>query len=177
MKSAALLGSGRVGTIFGVDIPATKKQSTLKVQYGYLVNDNWLGAKKFNKILENSGYQSDFSEFKEAFEPHSNHDLDQFHINDPRSAALNMISSVNASSGALDAWQEVMDLTTASVYARIAEMSSVSSAESIQKFIETLPPEQRSRSHIAVVPGEDHNIGNVKLMKRNTDWAHEAFAA
>lgn len=165
----------RVDTVFGIDVPAVKRQLTLGLQIGYVVADNVLGRKKYLEQLEGTEFDKDYEAFKDVHETYGVERANNFIRNNPGLFALNLISSVNARPGALASWKSVLDTKKTSVRVVTSGNGSVSDPYAIKEFIDELPDEQKVRSSQRVIPNEDHNIGIVQMMPRAVQWAEEAY--
>lgn len=167
--------SDRVRTVFGIDLPAVKRRSTLGLQVGYMVLDNILGRKEYLKALADTPHEADFNRFKALFEAQDVVSAASFLRNNPGLFALNLFASINARPVALDAWLAILKEKSARLHVVTSADGSVSDPDAIARFIEQLPDDQRTRSSQTIVPGEDHNIGITHLMPRAAAWARDAF--
>jgi pimeloyl-ACP methyl ester carboxylesterase len=165
----------RVDTIFGLDLPAVKKRFTLGLQLGYIIADNIIGKRKYFDQIEASVLERDYDLFRDLHDSLNVKRASSFIQNNPGLLALGLLFSVNARPGALTTWQSVLETTSASVKVVTAENSSVSDPEAIDTFIGTLPQAFQDRSSQLIIPGEDHNIGMVRLIPRTVQWAKDAF--
>ena len=166
----------RVGTVFGIDIPAVKKRWTLEMQFGYLVADNFLGRRRYLKKPEHGEQISDFQAFRRAYVARSESDqAESFIKNNPLLCLSNLFASVDARPVALEAWARIMADKTTAVHVVTAERSNVSKHAAISSFIASLAENARARSRQTVILGEDHNISSVYLMSRSVEWARKAY--
>lgn len=167
----------RVITVFGLDIPAVKRRTTVGLQAGYLVSDNLIGRRKYLKALKGTSQEADYERFKREHELLGIKQAPSFVKNNPGLFILNLISSINASPVALDSWKNIMASKSSSVRITTSASGSVSDPKAIEEFINKLPQNHQLRSSQIIVDGEDHNIGIVHLMPRAVEWAQEAYAA
>jgi pimeloyl-ACP methyl ester carboxylesterase len=168
----------RVGTIFGLDLPAVKRRTTLGLQAGYIVMDGMIGKKEYLKAIEGTAFDADYESFKEAFDADGHEHAPKFVRNNPGLFAINLlVASINARDGALKAWKNIMDDKSTDIAVVTSDNGHVSDPDAIDSFITRLPPEQQKRSSQRVIPGEDHNIGIVHLIPRAVAWAEEAYSA
>lgn len=165
----------RVGNVFGIDLPAVKKRWTLGMQLGYIVTDSLIGRKRYFKEIENSPCVQDFEAFEREFERLGIEEASSFIKNNPGLFLSNLIASVDARPGAIEAWERIMGEKSTFVKVATAEHSSVSDHRAIGAFIGSLPPEQQRRCRQTVIENEDHNIGRCQLMPRSVTWAREAY--
>lgn len=165
----------RINTVFGLDVPAVKKRLTLALQFGYIVKDNILGKRPYIAALKETTAQSDYETFKSLYESLKVPPANSLIRANTGLFFLNLFRSINATTVALDAWQQVMDTKSASINAVISEKGSVSDATVLLDFVASLPEEHRHRSSITVVPDENHNIGKTELLPRAVLWAEAAY--
>lgn len=167
----------RVDTVFGIDLPAVKRRFTLGLQAGYIIADNLIGRRKYINELSGSGHEADYEQFKAIFESLGVEAAASFIKNNLGLFALNLFASINARPVALESWEKILNTKSADVRAITASRSSVSNADNINEFIESLSEDHRARSQQTIIEGEDHNIGIVYLMPRAVEWARLAYAA
>ena len=176
LKIAEMHPDGLAGTVYGVELPAVKRRSTLGLQVGYMVLDNMIGRKQVLKELESRGLDADFNSFAAQ---HDNLDVQRaasFVRQNPGLFLRILITSINARPVALDAWQKLMDTTDTHVEVATGSKTHVSDPEAIAAFIDHLPVNQQLRSRQLIFAGEDHNAGIVHLMPRVVAGAQAAFA-
>ncbi len=165
----------RVENVFGIDVTAVKKRSTIGMQLGYVVVDSIIGRKKYFEAFGNTAHNDDLEEFKNEFLELGVEKADNFVKNNPGLFLCNMIASVDARPVALESWARIMPEKSASIKVATAENSSVSDHRAIESFIGSLSLDHQERSHQTVVPGEDHNIGRSHLVPRSVKWAEQAY--
>lgn len=176
LNMAALDPVDRVGTVFGIDIPAVRRRSTIGMQVGFVIIDGMIRRKEYLAALEGTDAQQDYEHFKEVYEAIGPERARSFVKQNPGLVFINLFSSGNASPLALKAWKSVMQNKSAHVAVVTSESGHVSSPEAIDTFIQSLLPEQQERSHQTVALGENHNLAMVHLMPRAVGWAAHAFA-
>lgn len=165
----------RVANVFGVDLPAVRRRSTIGLQAGYILFDGLIGRRKYLSCLEDTPHELDFNNFKDRFAELHVAPAKKFTEQDKRLFLINLFFSVNARPVALSTWRELMHNTTTKVEVATGSESNVSDHRAIAEFISSLPLDKKRRSRQVVLPGEDHNIGIVHLMPRAVDWAQAAY--
>lgn len=163
----------RVKTVFGIDIPAVKRQPSLVLNASLLLDKH--RKKAYLRALEGSNFITDFEAFETEFK--KNPPVQGYNIvqNNFGLFCLGSLASANANAGALKTWKSVMDTKSANVRVVTSDKGFVSHPDAIARFIKALPEGQRVRSSQKVAYGENHNIGIVYLMPRAVAWAREAY--
>jgi len=175
LKMTELDPEDRVGTVFGIDIPAVKKRSTVGLQIGYAIVDGILRRKEYLSALAGTEAEADYKKFKEAYSQMAPTRADSFLKKNPGMFLINLVFSGNASPLALRAWANIMDHKSAHVSIVTSENGHVSSPQAIGDFIAQLPEGQKVRSRQTIALGENHNLAMVHLMPRAVQWAKAAY--